>query len=446
MTIILPLLILQLGCSCGSRMDSAHGDSDPTTDTETDTDDDTDDDTDVVPTDEICDDGIDNDLDGWVDGDDSDCPLRGEVSWDAADLITTGDPAVVMDVDGDGVMDLVHSEDLDDATLYTAVTWQGEPTALSLEVASAGHLLLPDLSGDSTGDLLTTAHYGDGGLIELWAGPLTEQGSGDPWLRLYQVGHDFYDALRLPDLDGDGHAELALSRDNSPNAIVTITSSALPLETRITGDNSTLLMGEGEGPFGERLSSGDMNGDGLTELGILDSTWPQTTYDEFGAAWVITLPTDTSYRPSETADAVLYGMHRDVLADFTIVPDRTGDGYDDTLLVVEWTATLLEGPLEGELDRAAIAAAAHTTFDDRSVYEARLVGDVDGDGRDDIGLWGQYAPYAVFFDAQGGSQTDADLEIGPYGYQFSAGFDGNDDGLGELVFQTANSFYLFIGR
>jgi len=256
------MLVLQLGCSCGPRGDSVGPDATAPTDTGPIH-------TPPISSPELCDDGVDNDLDGWVDGNDRDCPLRGVVSWDAADLISSREPAGVLDVDGDGVMDLVHSESIDGAFLYTATDLQGEPTELELwvDAAPVAHLLLPDVTGDGVGDLF---HWGLGGsttlTAEIHASPLTRFDNADPSLRFGLNGGDLHDLLRLPDLDDDGEAELALGWKGDEEGMVAIFPSTLPLDSTLIDSSTALLRGEGIGQFGDRLDFGDLDGDGVVEL------------------------------------------------------------------------------------------------------------------------------------------------------------------------------------
>lgn len=71
---------------------------------------------------------------------------------------------------------------------------------------------------------------------------------------------------------------------------------------------------------------------------------------------------------------------------------------------------------------------------------------MNGDGWTDLALKGAYSPHAIFFEALGGSQAEANIEFEPYAYDLMAALDANGDGLSELVFASNTAFYLFEGR
>lgn len=103
---------------------------------------------------------------------------------------------------------------------------------------------------------------------------------------------------------------------------------------------------------------------------MLDPDYPDDDFERYGRAYILPLPLQGSLSPSEVADAVLDGDDDRNLNDIAIPGDLTRDGYDDVIVILDNTALLLDGPVEGNLLPADLLARAHTRFAYRSVHEA----------------------------------------------------------------------------
>jgi hypothetical protein len=214
------------------------------------------------------------------------------------------------------------------------------------------------------------------------------------------------------DLNGDGAADLAISApfstiDGAKRGRVFVFFGPLQNKTIDLSRESadvTLSGKTANGFFGDSLATGDVNGDGVTDLlagstfGAMDSPGaPQTgaVYVYFGrGAWPQQLSATDAGTSLFAADAL------DELGDFTISADINGDGISDVIA----TAEAADGP---QNDRS-IAAEVHVLYgrhnfqkiyapgeEDLIVYGAHTndtlgfslaAGDLNGDGTADLAM------------------------------------------------------------
>lgn len=345
---------------------------------------------------EVCGDGADDDCDGHADGGDATCPLAGAVTADDADAWAEGGPLLAADFDGDGAAEgLLQTGEGAYALLHADGTTQtfASPTSIFRGVAG-------DLDGDGIPEL-----WGDieGGGAFLRSGPAESWSDGANLLDIAFQGCWTGAILGVPDLDGDGRDELAVSSACCDGAIYFLpgtSSGAVWAETaayatiRPWTDNGSLDSGE----FGKRLETEDLDGDGVDELVVLDTLWPSVGgYEQYGRVLVFDLPVGGGERRLSDATAELDGAPSPTMLDVVAPGDTDGDGYGDLAFGwggVGWTPRLLSvvsGPFRGTYDAADAWAAATTTVEGTEAHflergAIAFADDWDGDGRIDYAL------------------------------------------------------------
>ncbi len=225
-------------------------------------------------------------------------------------------------------------------------------------------------------------------------------------------------AATAADLNGDGVDDMVLGApfagpldraSSEPGRVYVIFGrSDLPTSIDLAQDEADVtLTGTGDASFfGDSVATGDVNGDGTTDLvvGATFDTGPGLSggtvrggavYVFFGRQrWPATLA-------ASDAEVAVYGADElDELGDFVASGDINGDGFDDIIAAAE----AADGPDNGR----PTAAEVHVVFggddirgsfeiargqQDLSVYGANAqdtlgfslaAGDVDGDGIDDL--------------------------------------------------------------
>jgi hypothetical protein len=391
---------------------------------------------------EDCGDGIDNDCDGDADGADVDCQGPADVDgdgWDETVDCDDNDPDLNLDdADGDGwttcdgdcddgeaaaypgapelVGDLIDNDCdgvVDEAPSEAPIgeVYGGDADAKLLgeynddraggDVASAG-----DVNGDGFADLLVGAAYcdrggADSGCAYLVHGPVSgtvSLASADAIL----VGENADDKAgrRVAaggDIDGDGHADLLVSAihydhgHTNQGAVYVVYGPVSGVYNLSTADG--VLVGEEEhDSLGNRAiaGAGDVNGDGYDDVLI----GVDNADSSDGVAYLVYGPVPPGITDLSQADARFEGGNNDSAGSAVSLGDVDGDGYDDVLIGArgERAAYLFYGgnglaELSGTYD---LTTSAHVTFTDSGSYDwatgetGAMTGDVDGDGLADI--------------------------------------------------------------
>jgi hypothetical protein len=185
---------------------------------------------------------------------------------------------------------------------------------------------------------------------------------------------------------------------------------------------------------------GDTNGDGVDDLLLLDAEASDTATRQ-GAGYVFHGPLSGNYTQAD-ANAVIFGeAASDALDITTRVGDVNGDGLADILLggahakplgySNEGAVWLLYGPVSGSTDVSAADAEIAGGATSRFLRVADGLGDVNGDGNDDLAVasWAYGSPTAdgagLFHGPLSGDFTLDDADVLIQG-------EDDDDGLGEL--------------
>lgn len=209
-------------------------------------------------------------------------------------------------------------------------------------------------------------------------------------------------ATRLPDLDGDGVPELFLgeneytgadtSSDTSSDPVYLGRASLLEGDVQTEGDAGELAYGfwtgSGAVELGFAGAAGDFDGDGLQDVSI--STIADDTYAEDAGAINLFAPAERVVPASGSSDdatIVVRGTSDTGFLGYTMqnVGDIDGDGADDLL-----TAEIYGDSTYGRiwLLRGATSVDGEATPDAAALYawtgNALAAGDLDGDGVTDF--------------------------------------------------------------
>ncbi|NJD59811.1 MAG: hypothetical protein C3F13_18385 [Anaerolineales bacterium] len=258
------------------------------------------------------------------------------------------------------------------------------------------------------------------------------------------------------DVNDDGYDDLivgkrdynSLALDNGIAWLFLGSASGLPASPSLTFSPPYT---DQYGFFGEQAKcAGDVNGDGYDDLIISMDNYDSTASDE-GAVYV--------YMGSDTPDTTYDWMARgnNTYAHFGVSVDSagdiTGDGYDDIIVGANGNdyagvtaAYVWYGSASGlgasGLPINADWTATDSTFSIGFAYQVRGIGDVNGDGYDDVlvgahlydGPTNQGAVF-VYYGSDTGlglTGTTANADWMAVGEQASAYFGYGSDGVGDL--------------
>ena len=317
---------------------------------------------------EICGDGVDSDCDGnpsppgGCDYESADFQrFPGVAADDGAGYAVASD-----DLDGDGVGDIVISAPYVDGTdAYSA----GAAYVISGARAGTGDLSLADadatlagvtanhylgssagagdLDGDGQADLAVAAGFaGDsvGGEVYVWSGPLSgdytpsdaaavlmgESGAAAGW------------AMHASDVDDDGVSDLLVGAHSHNNSAGVAYLVLGPVSgTMDMGDADVRLRGSERGDYvGVALAIvGDLDGDGLQEIGV-SASYEDSDVEDSGAVYLLSGAGGASSpgdRAFADADAVVIGDADALNMGHGVgrVGDVDGDGLDDLLVAAK---------------------------------------------------------------------------------------------------------------
>ena len=317
---------------------------------------------------EVCDDGLDNDCDGTLNG----CTLSGEWSVGDADTRFTGD---------------------------------GADQYAGYAVASAG-----DVDGDGDEDFLVGAYGNDQGAAYLFLDvPAGDVGPGDADAVLWgEASSDFagFSLAGAGDVDGDGYGDFLVGAYGS-DAAASNAGAAYLVRGPISGEVSLAsaearLLGEAKSDrAGYAVAGGvDVNSDGFDDL-LVAANGNDSAGSNAGRIYLMYGPVSGELDLA-AADARLDGVDANDVAGSALagVGDVDGDGYEDFLIgayamsydgVDPGGAYLVRGPVSGDMSLADAEATFVGEADaDRAGWSVAGAGDLDDDGLDDL-LIGAYA-------------------------------------------------------
>ncbi|HST39504.1 MAG TPA: putative Ig domain-containing protein [Conexibacter sp.] len=274
------------------------------------------------------------------------------------------------------------------------------------------------------------------------------------------------------DVNGDGRGDLAFSYDGgSPLGrrsagrvfVVFGKSGSAPVDLTAFGSGGYEVYGSARSVMAEAVGPvEDVNGDGLDELLVAEAYYPWRVSVVFGKA--TTAPVDLA--------ALGAGGYRIGGVDYvwspTSVGDVNGDGRGDVAVVgdCEWNrrpcsdrhmSIVFGKPSTAEVDLAQLGVGGFQIHYLQNASPSR-VGDVNGDGRDDIGVTNSYtdprgnyshAAYVIFGPA--GTTSPVDLHgLGDGGFSIRDAYppfdgvgdvdgDGRDDVAARLVLSATES-------
>ena len=343
-------------------------------------------------------------------------PPSGDLSGATAKVVDEGSlagarVAVVPDVDGDGLAELfvTHYQggpqgegalyrfsglasgtvDLDTAE---GVLVGEAPGDMASEVAGLG-----DIDGDGLGDLVVGAwdaapgNMAHAGAAYLVLGPVTStERLSQPWTG-EDIGGLAGIAVAGADLDGDGREDMVVAAQETDRAGDDSGAVYLLREPEGGGlltDADAVLEGQAGSRFGSALATGDVDGDGQADL-VVGANCAGTGCT--GAAWVFAGPIDGVVGLGD-ATAELRGAQPDDRAGYAIgVGDLDGDGVEDVVMTALYTD---EGGSDGGAVYIAYGPPAGTLYatdlprllgsEGQALGNNVAVGDVDGDGKEDL--------------------------------------------------------------
>jgi hypothetical protein len=433
---------------------------------------------------ERCGDGIDNDCAG---GDDV-CELPADIDDAVVQWVGDGDgfgqALAGGDLTGDGVGDLVVGAfiagsgyegvahviagplagvlDLADATAHV---WGSEiEGALGFTAAAT-----EDADGDGVADFFLGAQ-GLGGAAASTPGfayLITDAPAGD-----LHVPADAYAVFEggaiaanagsvaddVGDVDGDGEIDFAIGAMQAVG--IGQTGNVSLFHGPISGDyelrqdeDVVVYCASYCSTLGDTFTSGDLTGDGLSDLVIPINT---STYAGFldGIVAVLSDPASSPLAVDEDFDALVVGSSYTSFGQTSAIGDWNDDGYAD-LAATDGTSPATTYVLEGPLSGASSVGDAASTFTGRGKYFLEGAGvalarmDLDHDGGDDLVIgvpeldvsgYGPGSVYTVLGPVATGAYSveDADvvlrgLDANGFGVQLATLPDTTGDGRDELA-------------
>jgi hypothetical protein len=383
--------------------------------------------------DEVCNDGIDNDCSG--DAPECGVPESGSIS--DADLsftsTTTGDTAgeavaTGADLDGDGLQDLVMGvpDGAPGGALYVlyggtsgAVTTSSADASVSDSGAtgSFGATLaaVPDLDGDGYDELLIqceacepTGVGTDIGGVHLMLGPisgsLAATDADATWTGSANYSGFGSGLDAMADFTGDGVPDFLMGAVDATTAY--LVAGSVSGGGDITTAASTTFSGTSLDAVGGDVASGDFDGDGSADA-LIGAPGLDAVASNGGGVYL-------AYGPLSSAVDLTTGITvsgRSTNAEFgatLAVGELDGDGKDDLALGANYAGPLsagavyaFHGPVTaGTLDVASADGTISGTNSYSELGSRLSVGDTDGDGVDDLHISQSYYNGKGFQDGQ----------------------------------------------
>ncbi len=189
------------------------------------------------------------------------------------------------DIDNDGKLDIVTAGVSGAAGRLNIALGNGDGTvqarvSYATEASATSALALGDLNGDGRLDVVT------GGLGSSLSAVTVRMGAGGTTLGTavsYSTGLNNLADLALADLNGDGSLDLLIAGGQPGNAL----SLRLGSRTGSLGALTFTGLGGGELDVGGEITTGDVNGDGVTDVINVVSSYSYTTFSNSGEATVL---------------------------------------------------------------------------------------------------------------------------------------------------------------
>lgn len=376
-----------------------------------------------------------------VSGDDCD-DEDGEVHPEAAE--TWGNGATDNDCDGD----------LGSGTLsYGSEVWIGP-----VEGAQAGRRLstLGDIDGDGLPEFLVGAPYDDtwasyGGAVMV----LGDDGAGQLVTKARGEGRDEFgffgsDMAGAGDVDGDARDDYLLSSTtvgSGAGRTWLLPGGTLAASAVIEPDADALLSVDGDAPgsySGSVVSQlGDMDGDGITDLGIGAPLYSSEVLIGVGSVAIVS-PAERGAITFDDCTAVLTGPYAEAGAGSRVfaMGDLDTDGLDD--FVVGMAYGDVAYVVAGDVASGAVADVARVLVSgdgSATVVDSWPAGDIDGDGATDLAIIEDSRQVRLYTgilssSSRGVADWTSSVDAVQYTYQVGSPGDLDGDGRDELLVRS----------
>lgn len=340
--------------------------------------------------------------------------------------------AAFVDVDGDGVMDIVSG-----AFWYAGPDFTDRHTLARVErigdyYDDFGSIAI-DLTADGTPDIVTGGWWGGALRWRRNPGPTA---SDAPWEERIIAEVGSIEQPRAWDVDGDGRLEVVANTPNGPLVVFTVEPGHEPQWTpHVVWD----------GPQGHGLGFGDVSGSGRGDL-VLNHGWLEAPAEGLDGAWVYHPEFDLG--PTAGVPILVVDVDGDGLADLIV---GNGHGYG-----LDWWRQVRTPAGQRSWTRHEIDPVVSQCHTMRWV-------DIDGDGRpelvtgkrwrahpvgdggnaDDLGIW--------YYSWDGTGFVKHVIDAGPPGFGSGVGIDFDvadvtGNGYPDLIAPGKDGLWLFLNE